>query len=129
MTRKPSYEELERRVEHLEKQLQQTQHPESIVTLAADVAQDLNLILAAITGYTALALFEIPRNTRLRSNIEEILRSGKRGRDLVCKILELSRWRNPGKQPVPSEVRPGHTQRESAEDREPEYACAHWVPT
>ena len=75
----------------IERQLWQAQKMESIGTLAAGIAHDFNNILFPIMGFTELALNDIPENSPLQDNINEILIGTKRARDLVKQILTFSR--------------------------------------
>jgi PAS domain S-box-containing protein len=84
----------------LEAQLRQAQKMQAIGTLAGGIAHDFNNILAAILGYTELALYDIPHGSRMQRHLEEVLTAGKRARDLVQQILAFSRQRLPERQPV-----------------------------
>ncbi len=84
----------------LEEQLRLSRRMEAIGTLAGGIAHDFNNILAAITGYTELALLESGEKTRLRSNLEQVLQGGKRARDLVKRILAFSRQGEQDRKPV-----------------------------
>jgi PAS domain S-box-containing protein len=76
---------------HLESQLQQSQKMEAIGTLAGGIAHDFNNILAAILGYTELAILDLPEDLNARQNLELSLKSAYRARDLVSQILAFSR--------------------------------------
>jgi PAS domain S-box-containing protein len=84
----------------LEAQLRQVQKMQAIGTLAGGIAHDFNNILAAILGYTELALYDVPHGSRMQRHLEEVLTAGKRARDLVQQILAFSRQRPPERQPV-----------------------------
>ncbi|MBM3223806.1 MAG: response regulator [Candidatus Tectomicrobia bacterium] len=84
----------------LEGQLHQAQKMQAMGTLAGGIAHDFNNILAAIMGYSELALYEAPHGGRMRHHLEEVLAAGKRARDLVQQILAFSRKRPPERQPV-----------------------------
>ena len=75
----------------LEAQLRQSQKMESIGTLASGIAHDFNNILAAIIGYTELAICDVSEKSTIRKNLEEILKAGNRARDLIRQILSFSR--------------------------------------
>jgi|KBSSwiStaDraftv2_1062776.scaffolds.fasta_scaffold71018_2 PAS domain S-box-containing protein len=84
----------------LEAQLRQAQKMQAIGTLAGGIAHDFNNILAAILGYTELALYDVPHGSRMQRHLAEVLAAGKRARDLVQQILAFSRQRPPERQPV-----------------------------
>jgi len=84
----------------LEAQLRQVQKMQAIGTLAGGIAHDFNNILAAILGYTELALYDVLQGSRMQRHLEEVLAAGKRARDLVQQILAFSRQRPPERQPV-----------------------------
>ena len=69
----------------------QAQKMEAIGSLAAGIAHDFNNILYAIIGFTELCLDDVPTDTELRSNLQAVLNSGYRARDLVNQILTFSR--------------------------------------
>jgi len=78
----------------MEQQLRQSQKMESIGTLAGGIAHDFNNILAAIIGYAELTLMHLPKDSAVSKNLEQILKSGTRARDLVKQILAFSRKQN-----------------------------------
>jgi PAS domain S-box-containing protein len=75
----------------LEYQLRQAQKMEAIGTLAGGIAHDFNNILAAIIGYTELADLQVPEGNKAKKNLKEVLKAGRRARDLVKQILAFSR--------------------------------------
>lgn len=83
----------------LETQLRQAQKMQAMGTLAGGIAHDFNNILAAIMGYTELALYDVPHGSRMQRHLTEVLSAGKRARDLVQQILAFSRQRPPERQP------------------------------
>jgi len=85
--RKRSVEEKKR----LEAQLAQAQKMESIGTLAGGIAHDFNNILAAIIGYSELALDDLASPEKARFEIGEVVKAGDRARNLVSQILTFSR--------------------------------------
>jgi len=68
-------------------QLQLFQKMEVIGTLAGKIIHDLNNILAAILGYTELAILEAQDESKVRKNLEKVKEAGHRAKDLVKQIL------------------------------------------
>ena len=81
----------EREKEKLEAQLRQAQKMEAIGTLAGGIAHDFNNILAAIMGYTELAMVNLARDNPVQADLEQVFKAGKRAKDLVQQILTFSR--------------------------------------
>lgn len=74
----------------LETQLRQSQKMEAIGTLAGGIAHDFNNILAAILGYSELALMELPIHGTAADSIENVKEAACRARDVVRQILAFS---------------------------------------
>jgi len=77
----------------LQRQLQQAQKMESIGHLTGGIAHDFNNILAAVLGFTQLAIarFAPDRDGVLGNYLSEIEKGGKRASDLVKQLLAFSR--------------------------------------
>ena len=75
----------------LESRLQAVQKMESIGNLAGGIAHDFNNLLFPIIGMSELLLEDLPRNSQEYENVQEILKAGMRGSDLVKQILAFSR--------------------------------------
>lgn len=91
---------IEKQRSELETQLFQLKKIETIGTLAGGIAHDFNNILTPIIGYTDMALEEIPEDSTLRFDLEQINIAAVRGKDLVQQILTFSRDVNVEKKPV-----------------------------
>ncbi len=74
----------------LERELGQKKKTEALGTLAGGIAHDFNNILAAIIGYTEMAMDE-PDTALQQDNQEQVLTAALRARDLTRQILDYSR--------------------------------------
>jgi PAS domain S-box-containing protein len=84
----------------LEKQMVQTQKMEAMGTLAGGIAHDFNNILCAMLGMTELALTSEQVTGQTRKNLEAVLKSAGRAKDLVKQILTFSRRSQSERQPL-----------------------------
>ena len=75
----------------LEKQMLHSQKMDAIGTLAGGMAHDFNNILCAILGYTELALLDQQVKGTTRDNLQMVLKSAHRAKDLIKRILTFSR--------------------------------------
>jgi PAS domain S-box-containing protein len=75
----------------LEEQLRESQKMEAVGQLAGGIAHDFNNLLTAITGYTALLMDDVPEDSSMRSDLEQIQRAADRAAALVEKLLQFSR--------------------------------------
>lgn len=90
--------EAERR--DLENLLWKAQKMEAIGTLAGGIAHDFNNILSPIMIQTELTLMDLPQDSPLRCNLEDVLEAAHRARELVKQILAFSRQSDEDRRPV-----------------------------
>ena len=76
---------------HLESQLRQAHKMEALGTLTGGIAHDFNNILAAILGFTEMCLDDVPEDGILRKNLQRVLESSFRARELIRQMLTFSR--------------------------------------
>ncbi len=84
----------------VERKLLQAQKMEAIGTLAGGVAHDFNNILTAILGFAQLAKYNIPAGNPSLSDLDDVIKAGRRARDLVRQILAFSRQSEQVRQPM-----------------------------
>jgi PAS domain S-box-containing protein len=84
----------------LEQQYRQAQKMEAIGALAGGIAHDFNNILAAILGYTQIAMDSLKDRPDSRKHLQSILKATDRAISLVKQILTFSRKTDHEKQPV-----------------------------
>lgn len=76
--------EMRRRLDH-------TNRLEAVGTLASGIAHDFNNILTAIIGYSELALLRCKDDHLVSDDLNQVLKAGKRAKDLIQQILSFSR--------------------------------------
>jgi PAS domain S-box-containing protein len=75
----------------LETQLRQSQKMEAIGQLAGGIAHDFNNLIQVIKGYSEITMNEIPPESIICKNIEQIYTASNRAQNLVRKLLAFSR--------------------------------------
>jgi signal transduction histidine kinase/ActR/RegA family two-component response regulator len=93
-------EQAEREKQALESRLRHAQRIEALGTLAGGIAHDFNNILAAILGYTEMALDRLRRDSPEWKHVQEVRKAGERARDIVDRILAFSRRTEQRHRPV-----------------------------
>jgi|YelNatPaOPRAMG01_1025707.scaffolds.fasta_scaffold02118_3 PAS domain S-box-containing protein len=83
-----------------EAQLRQAQRMDAIGSLAGGIAHDFNNILGVMLGYTEMALLSLKEDDTLKRRLQQVLKAGKRGKELVAQILSFSRPTPQARRPV-----------------------------
>lgn len=84
----------------LDAQLQQAHKMDAIGNLAGGIAHDFNNILSGIFGYTELAQMECSPDSQIYKDLNEVIASSQRAKDLVSQILTFSRQSDAVRTPV-----------------------------
>ena len=75
----------------LEEQYRQSQKMEVVGQLTSGVAHDFNNLLTIINGYSRVLIGQMPKDSPVRLDLEEISKAGDRATALVSKLLLFSR--------------------------------------
>jgi signal transduction histidine kinase len=81
----------EARRDELQKQLRHRQRLETVGTLAGGIAHEFNNVLVPIILFTEAAMNDLPQDSPSRSDLERVLASSRRAKNVVQKILTFSR--------------------------------------
>jgi two-component system, cell cycle sensor histidine kinase and response regulator CckA len=84
----------------LEHQLRYAQKMEAIGTLTGGIAHDFNNLLTIINGYTELVLSEKTSNDPTYADLQKVLETGRKGAELVQRLLTLSKKGESNPQPL-----------------------------
>jgi signal transduction histidine kinase len=80
----------EARRDELQKQLRHRQRLETVGTLAGGIAHEFNNVLVPIILFTDAALQDLPPGSASHSDLERVLASARRAKNVVQKILTFS---------------------------------------
>ena len=75
----------------LQAQLRHAQRLETVGTLAGGIAHEFNNILLPIILYTDLALEDLPQDSPIRGNLERVMKSATRAKEVIGQVLTFSR--------------------------------------
>lgn len=80
----------ETRRDELQKQLRHRQRLETVGTLAGGIAHEFNNVLVPIILFTETALQDLPQGSLSHADLERVLASARRAKNIVQKILTFS---------------------------------------
>ena len=80
----------ETRRDELQKQLRHRQRLETVGTLAGGIAHEFNNVLVPIILFTEAAMQDLPRDSASRGDLERVMTSARRAKNVVHKILTFS---------------------------------------
>ena len=83
---------------NMEEKLRESQRLEALGTLSGGIAHDFNNILMAISTYTELSLLNLPGDSRVGLNLQQVMKATARAKDLIAQILAFSRANGQEKQ-------------------------------
>jgi signal transduction histidine kinase len=86
-----SRDDLEKEVIKRTRRLRRAQRLETIGTLAGGIAHDFNNSLAAVLGFTKAAYHDLPDESPIRQDLDEVILAANRGRDMVRRMMSLAR--------------------------------------
>ena len=75
----------------LEQQLNQSQKIEAVGRLAGGIAHDFNNVLTVVRNYSELVRAELPEESEIRRDVDEVLRATARAAALTRQLLAFSR--------------------------------------
>ena len=78
-------------IKEMETRVQKAQKMEAIGSLAGGIAHDFNNLLFPITGLAEMLMEDLPPESLLHENAQEIYKAARRAGDLVKQILSFSR--------------------------------------
>jgi two-component system cell cycle sensor histidine kinase/response regulator CckA len=85
---------------HLEAQFRQAQKMEALGQLAGGIVHDFNNLLTAISGYSQLALLELPEDSKTYQDFVQIKTATDRGRELTQELRMFTRQSSSKKEPL-----------------------------
>jgi signal transduction histidine kinase len=81
----------EKALQRSQEQLHHAQRLEAIGRLAGGIAHDFNNLLSVVLGYSISIASELPENSSVRADVEEIRRAGERAAELTHQLLAFGR--------------------------------------
>ncbi len=80
--------------------LQQARKMEAIGTLTGGIVHEFNNILFPIIGYAEMSKYDVSENSKVRNNLEKILKAADRAKNLIQQILAFSQQDDQERKPL-----------------------------
>ncbi len=85
----------------LSARLERSRRLEAVGQVTSSIAHDIANMLVPVVSYTELARAETPEGSQLREDLEHVLGSARRIKDLTTQVLAVGREIGPTDEPVP----------------------------
>jgi len=80
--------------------LQKARKMEVIGTLVGGIVHEFNNILFPIIGYAEMSMYDVPEDSKVKNNLDKILKAAGRAKHLVQQILDYRRQDDQEKKPL-----------------------------
>jgi len=81
----------EKALQRSQEQLAHAQRLDAVGQLAAGIAHDFNNLLSIVLGYSSALIADLPSDSAMRADVEQILSAGQRATELTRQLLAFGR--------------------------------------